>query len=128
MGYVGAGVVVDKKRGLVVVDKNTVPLALGDVRITFNGCQEVPGDVLFVHPVHNFSVVRFNPSLVRPTRFSEAELCGPDEDLRAGDRAEFNGLTMGFIPVCQRLVVTKVERVSFLDPNPPQYMAHNVEV
>ena len=43
--YHGTGVIVDAKRGLVVIDRNTVPLAMGDVRITFNGTVEVPGKV-----------------------------------------------------------------------------------
>ena len=43
--YHGTGVIVDAERGLVVVDRNTVPVAAGDVRITFGGSIEVPGKV-----------------------------------------------------------------------------------
>ena len=35
--YHGTGVIVDTKRGLVVIDRNTVPLSMGDVRVTFTG-------------------------------------------------------------------------------------------
>src|SRR5580698_3001946 len=51
--YHGTGVIVDTKRGLVVIDRNTVPVAMGDVRITFNGSVDVPGKVEFIHPLHN---------------------------------------------------------------------------
>jgi S1-C subfamily serine protease len=84
-GYRGTGVVVDAKRGLVVVDRNTVPVALGDVRLTFAGTIEVPGKVEYVHPLHNLAVVSYDPRLigttpVRAVRFSTREL-GPGEDV-----------------------------------------------
>lgn len=44
--FVGVGTVVDVEKGLVVCDRNTVPIALGDVRITLNGMKEVSGRVL----------------------------------------------------------------------------------
>ena len=55
--YHGTGVIVDAERGLVAIDRNTVPIAMGDVRITFAGTVEVPGKVVFIHPLHNLAVV-----------------------------------------------------------------------
>ena len=77
--YRGTGVIVDAERGLVVTDRNTVPVALGDVRLTFNGTIEVPGKVEYIHPIHNLAVVSYDPKLigstpVRAVKFSTREL------------------------------------------------------
>ncbi len=77
--YHGTGVIVDAERGLVVVDRNTVPVAPGDVRITIGGSIEVPGKVEYIHPLHNLSIVSFDPAAldgtpVRAVRFDPREL------------------------------------------------------
>jgi pro-apoptotic serine protease NMA111 len=77
--YHGTGVIVDAERGLVVVDRNTVPVAAGDVRLTFGGSIEVPGKVEYVHPLHNLSVVSFDPQAldgtpIRAVKFDTREL------------------------------------------------------
>jgi len=77
--YRGTGVILDAARGLVVTDRNTVPVAMGDVRLTFAGTIEVPGKVEYVHPLHNLAIVSYDPRLigttpVRSAHFSTREL------------------------------------------------------
>lgn len=72
--YYGTGVIVDAGRGLVVVDRNTVPEAMGDARITFAGELEVPARVRYVHPVHNLALLEYDPALIGDTPVRAAKL------------------------------------------------------
>ncbi len=72
--YHGTGLIVDARRGLVVVDRDTVPVSLGDVTVTFAGTVQVPGRVVYVDPVHNFSIVAYDPRLIGATPVKSATL------------------------------------------------------
>lgn len=95
LNYVGVGTVVDAERGLVLVDRDTVPVALGDMMITVAGAVRVPGHLVYLHPHHNFAVIGYDPKLlgdvpVQSVEFGEgrleegdpAWLVGVDGDLR----------------------------------------------
>ncbi|HUG73546.1 MAG TPA: trypsin-like peptidase domain-containing protein [Steroidobacteraceae bacterium] len=77
--YYGTGLIVDAERGYVVTDRNTVPVSLGDVRLTIAGAFEIPGRVEYVHPLHNLALISYDPTLVGDTpvksaRFNPAPL------------------------------------------------------
>ncbi len=88
--YHGTGVVVDARRGLVVVDRNTVPVSLGDVTVTFAGTVQVPGRVVYVSPIHNLAVVAYDPRLIGSTPVRSAKL--RSERLVAGQPIDAVGL------------------------------------
>ncbi len=88
--YHGTGLIVDAQRGLVVVDRNTVPVAVGDVTITLAGTVQVPGHVVYVHPQHNLAVVAYDPKLIGSTPVKTAKLA--PRDLAAGESVWVMGL------------------------------------
>ena len=71
--YYGTGLIIDKDRGYVVVDRNTVPIAIGDVKITFAGSLEVDGKIEQLHPLHNFAIVSYDPKSIGDTPVKSAE-------------------------------------------------------
>ncbi len=106
--YHGTGVVLDAARGLVVVDRNTVPVAAGDVRLTFAGTLDVPGRVEYVHPLHNLAFISYDPRLVGSTPVAAARLA--PRDLKAGEAV----FVVGLRP--DQRVVTQEARVATVDP------------
>ncbi len=109
--YHGTGVIVDTQRGLVVIDRNTVPLAMGDVRLTFNGTVEVPGRVVFIHPLHNLAVVSYDPKSIDDTPVRAATFL--TKELRPGDDVWVVGQRSDSKIMSQRTQVASVDVVSF---------------
>jgi hypothetical protein len=124
--YIGAGIIVDIEIGLVLVDKSTVPIGLGDVLITIAAAIEIPGSVVFVHPVQNFAVIKYDPKLLGATPVQAAELNA--EPLEVGATTSFVGITHHFTMVYQKATVTKIDRLTLRDCHPPQFRATNVDV
>lgn len=109
--YHGTGVVVDADRGLIVVDRNTVPISLGDVRITFAGSLEVPGRVEWIHPLHNLAVVGYDPALVGDTPVRDVDF--NLSRVSPGDRLWVVGLKGDHSLVAQSTEVASIDPVAF---------------
>ncbi|CAK4504255.1 unnamed protein product [Aphanomyces euteiches] len=124
--YNGVGIVIDAANGLVLVDQNTVPIALGDVLVTVAASIEVPARIRFVHPIHNFAIIQYDPKLLGETRLESIRLS--NEELHVGGQADFVGLTSTWTVVAMKSLVTKIDRLVLRDFQPPRYKASNVEV
>ena len=109
--YHGTGLIVDAARGLVVVDRNTVPVAMGDVQLTFGGTVEVPGQVVFVHPLHNLAMISYDPRAIGDTPVRAATLS--TRELKPGDDAWVIGLRGDLKLMSQKTQVSSVDAVSF---------------
>ena len=105
--YRGTGLVVDVDRGFVLVDRNTVPVAIGDVHLTFAGSVEVPGRVEYVHPLHNLAIVSYPPELIGDTPVKAAKFS--DRALVDGDPVWVAGLKRNSKPFIQKTEVATVD-------------------
>ncbi|KAE9035569.1 Pro-apoptotic serine protease [Phytophthora rubi] len=126
--YHGMGVVVDAEQGFVLVDQNTVPIALGDVLITIAATVEVPAKVVFVHPVHNFSIVQYDPKALGAVADHIESVALAEKPLEVGETADYIGLSSNWTVVTMKSVVTKLDRLVLRDFQPPRYKACNIEV
>ena len=105
--YYGTGVIVDSERGYVLVDRNTVPIAMGDVTITFAGSLEVRGKVEALHPLHNYAIVSYDPASIGDTPVRQA-VFNP-KTLRPGDDVWVVGIKGDHQLLHQRSSVSSVD-------------------
>lgn len=105
--YYGTGLIVDTDRGLIVVDRNTVPVAMGDVSITFAGSLQIPGSVAYVHPLHNLTMISYDPLLIGDTPVKAAKFSA--DELQPGDDVWVVGLKGDHQLVHQASTVASVD-------------------
>ena len=61
----GNGVIVhqSEKLGLVMTSRNTVPVSVGDIMLSFGAHPaEVEAKIRFLHPLHNFAILCYKPA------------------------------------------------------------------
>ncbi len=124
--YAGAGLIINKKDGLVLVDRNTVPISLGDVRIVFAGSLDVSAKVVFVHPLHNLAIIKYDPALLGDTNVNEIEF--RKKDLAAGDDVWLVALKNGQELLVEETKIAAVESLDFSIPKNPTFRESNLDV
>ncbi|KAK4416427.1 Protease Do-like 7 [Sesamum alatum] len=108
--FFGTGVIIyhSQTMGLVAVNKNIVFVSACDVMLSFAAYPiEVPGEVVFLHPVHNFALVAYNPSALGPgaSVVRAAELL-PEPALRRGDSVCLVGLSSNLQAISRKSFIT----------------------
>ncbi|KAL3526974.1 hypothetical protein ACH5RR_011630 [Cinchona calisaya] len=132
--FFGTGVIIyhSQTMGLVAVDKNTVAVSVSDVMLSFAAFpMEIPGEVVFLHPVHNFALVAYDPSAlgaVGASMVRAAELL-PEPALRRGDSVCLVGLSRSLQATSRKSFVTNpCAALNIGSADCPRYRATNMEV
>ncbi|XP_026444897.1 protease Do-like 7 isoform X2 [Papaver somniferum] len=133
--FSGTGVIVyhSESMGLVVVDKSTVVVSCCDVMLSFAASHiKIPGEVVFLHPVHNYAFVAYDPSslgVAGASAVRSATLLSEPGLLR-GDSVFLVGLTKSLRAKSRKSIV--VDPSAALEDDSyegwPMYMATNMEV
>ena len=125
--FKGVGLVIDAQKGIIAVDRNTVPIALGDVELTFFGSTQIPGEVVFVHPRHNVALLQYDTSLLQGVEIEALELSDesvtsvPEDLTMIGYRADG---TFRSHPIDDMSLLT----VSFNPPGLPRFQQSTLDV
>ncbi|KAJ2669090.1 hypothetical protein GGI25_006265 [Coemansia spiralis] len=129
--FLGPGFIIDKSRGYVVCDRDTVPITVGDVHITIAGSIVLVGKVEFLHPVYNFAIVKYDPLQIGSTpvediKFHPEYLSG-EKKLEQGDLVHVVAVSGDQNAVLRRTRVSTRAMVSTKECLPPRFRCLNVE-
>jgi len=123
--YAGAGLIVDKKVGLVLVDRNTVPTTLGDVSVTFAGALDISAKVVFIHPLHNLAFIQYDPELLGNAEIDEIEL--REKELSVGDDIWLVALKDAQQLLVKKTKISAVDSLKFPIPQIPVFRESNLD-
>ncbi|KKK24788.1 hypothetical protein AOCH_006067 [Aspergillus ochraceoroseus] len=121
----GFGLVIDAEKGLVVVSRAIVPYNLCDINITVADSIIVSAKVIFLHPLQNYCIVQYDPTLVQaPVQSAKLN----SEYIKQGQDTIFVGFNQNFRIVVARTAVTDITTVSIpANTSAPRYRAINLD-
>ncbi|TKA73987.1 Pro-apoptotic serine protease [Friedmanniomyces simplex] len=122
---IGFGLVIDAEKGLVVVSRAIVPYDMCDISVTIADSIIVDGKVVFMHPLQNYAVVQYDPSLVQAP-VKSAKLA--DRPIKQGEQTIFFGFNQNLRPVVAKTAVTDITTVAIpASASTPRYRAVNLD-
>jgi hypothetical protein len=125
MNKQGYGLVVDAEQGLVIVSRAILPYDLCDISLIIADSIFIDAKVVFMHPLQNYAIVKYDPSLVTaPVKTPKFAT----EFIKKGDETIFFGLNQNFRPVVAKTVVTDITTVAIpASAITPRYRATNFD-
>ncbi|KAK9764946.1 hypothetical protein K7432_007110 [Basidiobolus ranarum] len=124
--FYGIGLILNIERGLIICDRDTVPISIGDIFLTFANSIIIPGRLVYLHPFFNFAILKYDPELLGDTPVQAAEILY-DHPLSQGDEVHMVAISADHNPLVRRTHVTSIGNVSTRECSPPRWRAMNVE-
>ncbi|KAG0326037.1 serine protease [Dissophora globulifera] len=123
--FYGTGLVVSTNPPLVVCDRDTIPISIGDIFVTFANSVIIPGRLVYLHPHYNFVVLTYDSDLLADTPIMPATFS--DKPLTQGDECYLVGVGTDQSPVIKKTTVSNVGNIGTRECSPPRWRAMNVE-
>ncbi|KAI9593688.1 hypothetical protein BDF19DRAFT_447571 [Syncephalis fuscata] len=123
--FYGVGMIVDKSRGLIICDRDTIPISAGDILLTFANSIIIPGKLMYLHPIFNYAIVSYNPELLAETPVTEIELV--DKELAQGDDIYLVGIGSDHSIVMKKTSIANIGNIGTRECSPPRWRAVNIE-
>eukprot|EP00929_Paragymnodinium_shiwhaense_P111730 TRINITY_DN80019_c0_g1_i1.p1 TRINITY_DN80019_c0_g1~~TRINITY_DN80019_c0_g1_i1.p1 ORF type:complete len:1041 (-),score=242.99 TRINITY_DN80019_c0_g1_i1:86-3208(-) len=131
----GVGLIVDADKGLVLTDRHSAPQSLGDVEVTLAGTTTVDAEVVFIHPLHNIAILRYDAASLKKAKLpvQSAKLSkGAKAFLRPGENVFFAGYDSQGNSFAAPVTVSAVYLPSGRDEFPmwdvPRFREKNLEI
>ena len=122
--YSGTGLIIDAESGLVAVDRNTVPVKMAQVSLTIAGVAEIPAKVVFVHPLHSYTLLQYDPQQVDSKQIKSARLY--DSEINPGDKLWLVGYQTLDRLISEEVTVSYLAPLSLPPPSIPQFRENNI--
>ncbi|KAI9504102.1 hypothetical protein BX070DRAFT_190328 [Coemansia spiralis] len=122
---VSYGVVVNAKRGIVVVSRRTVQLSLCELSLIVADSVLIPAKLLFLHPTHSIAIIQYNPKHLGKSDIYAAPLS--ERPLKQGDETRLVTQSPFGGPVCIKTIVSGVSPVSIKECTEPRWRCINTE-
>ncbi|KAI8354712.1 trypsin-like cysteine/serine peptidase domain-containing protein [Mortierella sp. GBAus27b] len=123
--FYGTGLVVSTNPPLVVCDRDTIPISIGDIFVTFANSVIIPGKLVYLHPQYNFVVLTYDSDLLADTPVKPATFS--DKPLAQGDECYLVGVGTDQSPVIKKTTISNVGNIGTRECSPPRWRAMNVE-
>ncbi|KAI1210914.1 Pro-apoptotic serine protease NMA111 [Annulohypoxylon truncatum] len=121
----GMGLVIDAEKGLVIISRAVVPYDLCDIWITIADSIVVEGKVVFMHPLQNYAIIKYDPAFVDAPVLS-ARLS--KDSIAQGASTTFIGYNRSGRIVHAATTVTEMTTVAIpANSSAPRYRATNID-